>query len=422
MVSLIDPAPTFIEGRGSRFCRGCLGTELFSALDLGSLPIANELLESQNTEFKTFPLHLKICTRCGLGQVADVVTPEKIFRDYRYLSSMSTTFLNHASDFVASILKKNVLDQNDWVLEIASNDGYLLRNFLNSGITAIGIEPAENVAKIAREMGIETISEFFSSSLARELLQKYGHPRFIIANNVMAHVPDLVDFITGLSLLCGPDTEISIENPSLANVLVDLQFDTIYHEHYSYLTTTSVAHLGKMNSLDLFKVEQLPIHGGSNRYWLRKMAAEPVVDPSVSFLISIENEMKLFDSKKWEDYSKKVHKILDDFRDWLLVAKAEGRHIYGYGAAAKASTLLSSMKIDAGLLTAIADISLEKQNRYMPPQGTKVISPQDLYSAAPTDVVIFPWNIKAEIAEILRANLGGGLRMWCVIPEMHEVH
>ena len=193
----------FIEGRGGVFCRGCLGRNLFSGLDLGELPIANELLRSREGSLERFSLHLRVCSECGLGQVEDVVTPERIFRDYRYLSSMSTTFLQHASDFVDERIKEGMFKAGDWVLEIASNDGYLLKNFLPFGIMCIGVEPAENVAEISRGLGINTISEFFSSQLAKELLDKHGYPKLIIANNVMAHVPDLIEFVKGLSVLCG---------------------------------------------------------------------------------------------------------------------------------------------------------------------------------------------------------------------------
>jgi hypothetical protein len=335
---------------------------------------------------------------------------------------MSTTFLSHASGFVDQLLQDIAFTPNDWVLEIASNDGYLLRNFLESGISIIGVEPAENVAQIARGLGIETVSDFFSSSLAEKLFQKYGFPRVIIANNVMAHVPDLLDFVKGLSLLCGPDTEISIENPSLTNILVGLQFDTVYHEHYSYLSATSVQNLGRINDLTLFKVEQLTIHGGSNRYWLRKSSTESSIDLSVERLISAEAEMNLFESNEWIIFSNKVFQILDNFIYWLRKSKAEGREVYGYGAAAKASTMLNSIEIDSNLMTAIADISLEKQGRFMPPHAISIISPQELFVTTPTDIVIFPWNIKMEIATFLRANLGGAVRLWCAIPEMHEVN
>jgi C-methyltransferase C-terminal domain/Putative zinc binding domain/Methyltransferase domain len=411
----------FIEGRGGIFCRGCLGRNLFSGLDLGELPIANELLKSSKGSLEKFPLHLRVCSSCGLGQVADVVTPERIFRDYRYLSSMSTTFLQHASDFVNQRVQEGIFEPGDWVLEIASNDGYLLKNFIPFGITAIGVEPAENVADISRGLGIHTISEFFSSRLAQELLNKHGHPKLIIANNVMAHVPDLIDFIKGLEILCGVKTQISIENPSLANILVGMQFDTIYHEHYSYLSASAVAKISKENGLQLFKVDQLSIHGGSNRYWLCSLDDNVIVDPTVDFVMKSERESGLFEASEWKNYSLKVSKILQDFRTWLSESAEKGMRVYGYGAAAKASTILNSINLEAGLITAIADASLEKQNRFMPPHGIKIISPMQLFAEEPTDVVIFPWNIKSEIANYLRANLDEGVRLWCAIPEMRQV-
>ena len=411
----------FIDGRGGSFCRGCLGRNLFSGLDLRELPIANELLKSSEGSLEKFPLHLRVCSECGLGQVSDVVTPERIFRDYRYLSSMSTTFLQHASDFVNQKVQEGMFAPGDWVLEIASNDGYLLKNFLPFGIMAIGVEPAENVAEISRDIGIHTISEFFSSRLAKELLAEYGYPKLIIANNVMAHVPDLIDFIKGLAILCGAETQISIENPSLANILIGMQFDTIYHEHYSYLSASAVATISENNGLRLFKVDELSIHGGSNRYWLRVLSNSGLVDPSVDSVVKFERESGLFEASDWKHYSLKVFKILQDFRTWLSDSAENGLKIYGYGAAAKASTILNSINLEAGLITAIADASLEKQDRFMPPHGIKIISPQQLFTEKPTDVVIFPWNIKSEIANYLRMNLGEGVRLWCAIPEMHQV-
>ena len=411
----------FIEGRGSEFCRGCNGTKLFSALDLGNLPIANELLVSQTTKIEKFPLHLRVCPECGLGQVADVVTPERIFRDYRYLSSVSTTFLQHASSYVEQRIKEGMFLPGEWVLEIASNDGYLLKNFLKHNIKVLGVEPAENVAELSRKLGINTISEFFSSQLATEILQKHGYPKLIIANNVLAHVPDLIDIIKGLSVLCGPETQISIENPSLANILLGMQFDTIYHEHYSYLSAFAVARLGKLHGLQLLEVEELTIHGGSNRYWLSKFKSENVVGAQVERIIKGEVSNGLFNSEDWNAYSEKVAKILGDFLVWLRNTKETNGRIYGYGAAAKASTILNSINVDLDLISAIADASLEKQSRFMPPNGIEIISPQELFSKEPTDVVIFPWNIKNEIAEFLRENLNSQTRLWCAIPCMHEV-
>jgi hypothetical protein len=415
------PPFDFIEGRGSTFCRGCHSEKVFSGLDLGELPIANELLISSVGHLDKFPLHLKICTECGLGQVADVVSPDRIFRDYRYLSSMSTTFLQHASDFVDDMIQRGMFAADDWVLEIASNDGYLLRNFSALGIKTLGIEPAENVAEISRNLGIETISEFFSSKLAIELLEKYGHPKLIIANNVMAHVPDLIDFVRGLEILCGHQTLISIENPSLSNILLDMQFDTIYHEHYSYLSATAVTNICRLNNLHLSRVEELTIHGGSKRYWLKKASVDDFTDPSVTKTINFEMENGLFNEERWASYSSKVFSILSDLKNWLDMGKSDGKSIYGYGAAAKASTILNFSGIDPDLIIAIADVSLEKQQRFMPPHGIEIISPQELFAAEPTDILIFPWNIKSEIAKYLQSNLSNKTHLWVAIPKMQEI-
>ena len=421
MVEEIEVSGSFIPGRGADFCRGCLGTSLFSAIDLGELPIANELLYNQDSEIEKFPLHLRICAQCSLGQVADVVPPERIFRDYRYLSSMSSTFLQHAFEFVEEFTSNHEFSPQDWVLEIASNDGYLLKNFLPLGITVVGVEPAENVAAISRNLGVHTISEFFSSKLASRLLVERGYPKLVVANNVMAHVPDLIDFVKGLATLCGPDTKISVENPSLANILIGNQFDTIYHEHYSYLSATSVLNMCRDNGLHLSKVQELPIHGGSNRYWLTSHSENSFVEDSVQRMLRTERENRLFDSTRWSEYSTNVSKILNDFYNWVRSTKESNGKIFGYGAAAKASTILNSIDIEPGMIEAIADISLEKQSRFMPPNGIRIIPPIDLFNEAPTDVVIFPWNIKSEIAHYLRENLHENTRLWCVVPEMKQV-
>jgi len=212
---------------------------------------------------------------------------------------MSTTFLKHALDFVTELVKKDTFSPGDWVLEIASNDGYLLKNFLSYGISAVGVEPAENVAEISQSLGIQTIPEFFSSDLAKGILSKYGYPRIVIANNVMAHVPDLIDFMKGLEVLCGPNTQISIENPSLANILVGMQFDTIYHEHYSYLSASAVSQISGIHGLQLYKIEELQIHGGSNRYWLKKLNADSITETSVKEFCKNEHDQGLFDIREW---------------------------------------------------------------------------------------------------------------------------
>ena len=422
MVNQIVKSRPFVAGRGRDFCRGCLGKELFSALNLGNLPLANELLQEPKTLIENFPLHLRVCGDCGLGQVEDVATPERIFRDYRYLSSMSSTFLQHAQDYVTERIHFDPFLSTDWVLEIASNDGYLLTNFLSHEIKVIGVEPAENVAKIARGKGIQTITEFFSKDLAQKILEEHGYPKLIIANNVMAHVPDLIDFVQGMFVLCGPETQISVENPSLANILDNLQFDTIYHEHYSYLSVTAVENICEMSGLKLFRVEQLSIHGGTNRYWISLSSAERQIDISVCQIKESERIKGLFDSQIWEHASAKVYGVLGEFGDWLCASREGNKRIFGYGAAAKASTILNLIPDQANYILGIADKSFEKQRRYMPPSGLKILSPEELFASAPTDIVIFPWNIKSEIASYLGQNLPPDVQLWCVVPKLQRVY
>jgi len=411
----LDPA------RGRDFCRGCSGVKLFSALDLGELPIANELQKSPVEHVEKFPLHLRICEECGLGQVADVVTPERIFRDYRYLSSMSSTFSKHVAEFVEKLVANNMVNSTDWVLEIASNDGYLLKNFLPHGISVLGIEPARNVGDLARRLGIETISEFFSNSLAAELLNRRGYPKVIFANNVMAHVPDLLDFIKGLALLCGPKTTIIVENPTLLSILEKKQFDTIYHEHFSYLSATAVNLLCNLVGLKLIDVESLAVHGDSNRYWIKRGDCQRDRTISLEVALRTERDRKLFKRETWADYSAEVKTILKTFQYWLEGSYREERRVFGYGAAAKASTLLNSISFKPDQLIAIADISSEKQSRYMPSFGVRIISPEELKKSNPTDIVIFPWNIADEISAELKQILQSGVRFWCAIPSLHEL-
>ena len=417
----IDAGLELNPARGRDFCRGCSGVNLFSALDLGDLPIANELQKSPVEHVEKFPLHLRICEECGLGQVADVVTPERIFRDYRYLSSMSSTFSKHVADFVEKLVASHMVNSSDWVLEIASNDGYLLKNFLPHGISVLGVEPAKNVAELARRLGVETISEFFSNSLAVELLNSRGYPKVIFANNVMAHVPDLLDFLKGLALLCGPKTTVIVENPTLLSILEKKQFDTIYHEHFSYLSATSVNFLCNSVGLQLINVETLSVHGGSNRYWITRANCQRDRTLPLKVALKTEKDRNLFKRETWANYSVEVETILKTFQDWLEDSYSEGRRVFGYGAAAKASTLLNSISFNPNQLNAIADSSFEKQSRYMPSFGIRIISPGELKKSNPTDVVIFPWNIADEISTELERFLESGVRFWCAIPFLREL-
>ena len=412
---------SFIDGRGRVFCRGCNDTRLFSALDLGLLPIANELWTKPDEFIERFPLHLRICKKCGLGQVEDVVTPSRLFKDYRYLSSTTSSFIEHARLFVNRTIDELEFQDGEWVLEIASNDGYLLKHFIENDVDVLGVEPAENVARIAQNQGVPTISEFFSQELAQELVSKRGHPRLIVANNVMAHVPDVRNFIAGLATLSGPRTIISVENPSLMNFIEFDQFDTIYHEHFSYLTAHSVDSMTREFSLELFDVEKIPTHGGSLRYWIRLAGVESQQSENVRSQVNEEIKAGLFDIESWNQFHKRIQILISDFHNWARNSYDSGLAVYGYGAAAKASTLLNAAKIEKNWITAIADASFEKQGRFMPAYGIPILDPEEMFLLNPTDVVIFPWNLSKELADIIVSLSKSPVRVWQAVPRMQRV-
>ena len=411
---------SFILGRGKNFCRSCDSPDLFSALDLGSLPIANELWKNVQVSSEIFPLHLRICKSCGLGQVEDVVTPSRLFRDYRYLSSVSSSFIEHAKDFVDSMLASNVVTQEDWVLEVASNDGYLLQHFIEKGIDVLGIEPAENVAKIAVERGIPTVSDFFGASLASAIQKERGYPKLIIANNVMAHVPDIQDFVAGLAEISGPNTLISIENPSLINLLKANQFDTIYHEHYSYLTANAVKHIAESFGLELFEVESVATHGGSNRYWLRPKINNGEIE-AVQEVLEKEIQEGLLSEELWQDFANRIQANLLAFHTWVKEKYESGTIVCGFGAAAKASTLLNAARIENNWIACIADTSNEKQGRFMPALGIPIVTPAKMFEMLPSEIIVFPWNIKDEIANQIRMNLGTKINVWQAVPHLEII-
>jgi 2-polyprenyl-3-methyl-5-hydroxy-6-metoxy-1,4-benzoquinol methylase len=413
---------SYIAGRGKHFCRGCNGLGLFSALNLGELPIANELWSNKNQSIELFPLHLKICHSCGLGQVEDVVTPSRLFSDYRYLSSTSTSFIEHAHSFATRVSKELNFKHDDWVLEIASNDGYMLQHFVKLGIDVLGIEPAENIAQKAKLAGIPTVNDFFSLELAEKLRASRGLPKLIIANNVMAHVPDIQNFVAGIAALVGTETLVSIENPSLTNFLKYDQFDTIYHEHYSYLTANSVDKITKEAGLQLFKVEEIVTHGGSNRYWLRQRSQFTSNEQSVTAKIIQEVQDGLFDEAAWRQFDIRIQELILNFYSWIKSSYEAGKIICGYGAPAKASTLINASGIERDWIKVIADASTEKQGRFMPSCGIPIVSPKTLFDLTPNDVIIFPWNIKKELSEVIKSQALTPTRVWTAVPKLEQVN
>jgi len=403
--------------RGVSSCRGCEGTKLFSILDLGLQPIANELLETETSEEHLFPLELSVCSDCGLGQIGEFVSPARIFSDsYPYLSSVSGYWLSHAKNYYRKITTQFQLNKDHFIVELASNDGYLLQYFNTDGYKVLGVEPADNVANIARGLGIETLSSFFGRSIAKEIKETYGNPRLLIANNVLAHVPDLDDFVGGISLLCDDKTIVTIENPSFTNLLMFNQFDTIYHEHFSYLSAHAVSILMKRHGLELFDVEKLEAHGGSYRYYVRKGSSE-LISNNVNSAIAEEIGVGLLSPELWGSFSVKSRQAISGLKQWIFDRKLLGSRIVAYGAAAKGNTLLNAAGVKSGDILFVIDGSKEKQGKFLPGSRIPILDLESTQNENPTDILVLPWNIANEITRIAKQHFPEAL-CWIAIPEM----
>jgi hypothetical protein len=405
-----------LSNRGITMCRGCHASALVSILDLDVQPLANELLPTLTSPESLFPLHLRICVACGLGQVGEFVLPDRIFRNYPYLSSVSTSWVAHAGSFAVRMTRDLGLGASDLVVDVASNDGYLLRKFMDLGVPVLGVEPAQNIATIAQESGVETLSVFLGVETARQIVDSKAQPRLVTANNVLAHVPDLDDFVGGLSVLCGPRTVITVENPSFLNLLRETQFDTIYHEHFSYLSVTAVRALVARHDLELVRVEELPTHGGSYRYWIvrRGFGSD---DGTVAVAAEREVALGLLSSQLWGDFEKRSRTTISGFREWLDQMKESGSRIAAYGAAAKGNTLMNAAKVSSQEIGLVADGSIEKQGKYLPGSRIAIVAPSELAHYRPSELLILPWNLASEISAI-NAELLPDAQCWKAVPTM----
>ena len=405
-----------LSNRGITVCRGCHGGELVSILDLDVQPLANELLSSATSPESLYPLHLRMCARCGLGQVGEFVPPDRIFSNYPYLSSVSSSWVAHARSFAATMTKQLKLGASDLVVDVASNDGYLLRGFLDLGVPVLGVEPAQNIASIAQETGIETLPVFLGVETARQIVESRTQPRLVTANNVLAHVPDLNDFVGGLSVLCGSHTVITVENPSFLNLLLGTQFDTIYHEHFSYLSVIAVSALVARHDLELVRVEELPTHGGSYRYWIVRRG-NGSDDGTVEAAIAREVAGGLLSNQLWVDFVMRSRATISSFRERLSEMTTNGSRIAAYGAAAKGNTLLNAAGVTNQEIELVADGSIEKQGKFLPGSRIAVVAPNELARYGPSDVLVLPWNLASEISVIM-SELVPDARCWKAVPAM----
>ncbi len=403
-------------------CRFCAGTEVVPVLDLGEQPLANSYLTTAQVRAPElepkYPLRVRICTQCWLVQLEDFARREDIFNeDYSYYSSFSSTWLSHASDYVEKMTDALDLDGSSLVVELASNDGYLLRNFDARHIPVLGVEPCAGVALAARAIGVRTEIMFFGTEAASQLAASYGHADLIVANNVLAHVPDLNDFVGGIKVLLKPEGTVTIEAPHLLQLLREGQFDTIYHEHYSYFSLAVLCRVFAAHGLAVVNVEELETHGGSLRTFVRHDGAQEV-DPNVARVLRAEKACGLESLDTYRQFGTKVESVRDGLRDFLTAAARSGRRVAAYGAPAKGNTLLNYCGVGPSDIEFTVDASPHKQGMYLPGSHIPIGAPQRIRDERPDDVVILPWNLRKEITKQMADAIATGTKFWVAIPSI----
>ena len=392
-------------------------------LSLGQMPLANALRSDRDLAHpeETYPLDLVLCLDCALVQITETVAPEKLFREYAYFSSFSDTMLCHAERIALRLIDERRLGTGSLVAEVASNDGYLLQYYRRAGIPVLGIEPAVNIARVAEERGVRTLSQFFGERLAADLREKGERADVVHANNVLGHVPDLPGFVRGLALMVKDHGVVVIEVPYVKDLVARCEFDTIYHEHLSYFSLTAVQRLFERCSLSLVDVERIPIHGGSLRIFGAQRNQHALVSSRVEALLAEEREWGIDRSEAYQDFARRVQSLKRSLVELVAGLKREGKRLAAYGAAAKGSTLLSYCGVGDGDLEFVADRSTYKQGHYMPGTRLPIVPPSRLLEAMPDYVLLLTWNFADEILEQQAEYRRRGGRFIIPIPEVRVV-
>lgn len=401
-------------------CRGCGERLSLTFLNLGVSPIANDMIspENMNSPETFFPLHPMTCKKCALVQLPEVASRESIFRsDYVYFSSYSTSWLAHAKEYAAIMTAHLNLGTEDLVVEVASNDGYLLQYFVETGIQVLGVEPAAGVAEVAIGKGVPTIIEFFGEEIAARLAKK-KKPKLMLGNNVLAHVPNIHDFVKGFSLLIADEGLITFEFPHLLNLIKDNQFDTIYHEHYSYLSVTALIPVFQSHGLEIVNVEKLTTHGGSLRIFVAKANSSWSTQDSVKETVIEEAGFDPRDTAVWTSLQERTLRTRIDLISELVRCKKDGTRVAAYGAAAKGNTLLNYSGVDSDLIEYVVDLNPHKQGNFLPGSRIPIVSDQVLAENAPDVLLILPWNIADEVRNQLSDLSGSGMRFLRAIPNL----
>jgi ubiquinone/menaquinone biosynthesis C-methylase UbiE len=406
-------------------CRHCNAELKHTFIDLGSSPPSNSYLseEALKEPEEWYPLKVMVCEHCLLVQTEDFVKVDTMFaNDYAYFSSYSTSLLDHAKNYVEEVSSKFSLNSNSTVVEIAANDGYLLQYIKDKNIPCYGIEPTHNTANAAREKGIEIVEEFFGVDVASRLDKKGRQADLMIANNVLPHVPDINDFVKGFSILLKPNGVATFEFQHLLNLINNNQFDTIYHEHYSYLSLTAVCNIFDFNGLTVFGVEQISTHGGSLRVYAQLSdSGSYKINSNVEDLKAKEDVAGINSINTYRGFQEQAEDIKNNFVSFLIKTKNNGHSVVGYGAAAKASTLLNFSGVRPDLLPYVIDKSDAKQNKFMPGSRVPIMNETQLKKDKPDYIVIFPWNIQDEVIEQLAYIREWGGKFVIFIPSMRII-
>jgi SAM-dependent methyltransferase len=403
-------------------CRHCGAAVTLPFVDLGSAPPSNAYLTPDGLRLpeKWYPLRVLSCGRCWLVQTEDYAHQTELFSDdYAYFSSISTTWVAHAERYVDMIIPRLSLDDASQVVEVACNDGYLLQHLVARGIPSLGIEPTNSTARAARAKGIKVVEEFFGCDLADRLLASGISADLVVANNVLAHVPNINDFVSGFARLLKPAGIATFEFPHLLKTVRDSQFDTVYHEHFSYLSLSTVMAIFDRNSLDVFDVEELPTHGGSIRVYAHRQGGPPrPVTEQVRRICNAELEAGMRTPEFYVGFQAKADHIKNDFLSLLVDAKRAGQKVAAYGAAAKGSTLMNYAGVRQDLLQFVADRNPAKQGNFMPGSRIPIVDESRLHAEKPHLVVIFPWNLKTEVIAQLEYVRAWGGRFVTAIPRV----
>lgn len=405
----------------SIYCRFCEELLTYSFCDLGISPLANSFPNKEQLKKaeRFYPLHTYVCESCFLVQLQEFESPQSIFSEYSYFSSYSDSWLEHCEAFAENAINQFHLNDKSQVIEIASNDGYLLKYFSKRKISVLGIEPAKNIAKVAKSAGIPTLTEFFSTQLAQKLSKEKNQADLLIGNNVLAHVPRLNDFVKGLKILLKPNGTITMEFPHLAELMRYNQFDTIYHEHFSYFSFTTIEKIFKNHGLALFDVQEISTHGGSLRIFAKHIGDNSKSETDNIFkLRNKEKNAGLMDIKTYQTFSNQVLETKFKLLEFLIKAKRSGKTVVGYGAPAKGNTLLNYCGIKADMIDYTVDRNPYKQGYFLPGTHIPIYHPEKITETKPDYLLILPWNIQREVIKQMSFIQEWGGKFVVPIPEL----